>query len=1143
MNPVRILATADVHFDRENQVQALASLQALYQHGRDNGVDLWVIAGDLFNRAVPNTGAAGFPLLVAELQRMMNIAPVVAVRGTPTHDIDGCYEALQEINAEFGFTVLDPRRSCFLGTDGEVGEDTDEPRLLILGCGEPSKEWFLADKEGLGREEATQAVKDGMRQLLLGLGATRKQYAELPCLMVYHGAIEGASLCNGQTLRPGELAIGRDDLALVGADYYALGHIHLAQQVGNLPAYYAGSAYPVNWGEVDRKSFYAVELAPGAAVVPFAFPHPRRSKHVWTLGESVPDYPTNGSDVWLVVRHRKDEDHEAAEHYLDELRKDGCGFGSRVTLEIIPTETVRAGEIAAARSLVDKLRVFAANSGENGGCHEDKPITLEAEARASGQAGEGLHIRIDRLRLRGAIGIWKGLGQDEIELDLNRFDPGLIALIGENGRGKSTLIENMHPYPEMLTRPGKLQDHFRLRDSYRDLRFTDERTGGSYRALILIDGQNATGKAEYHLYRDGQPLTNGRKEDYEAKVQELFGSLALFVRSAFVSQKPPKNHPDLTDATKGEKKALFRELAGLDYLQAYSESAREKAKALQAETEREQGRIQAIEELVAGSGALEDKLADLQVDRDEKAEALALLEDQGREARAVVEGLKAKVDRNREIQGKIEDLAGREAKLRAEQTSVAEQRLAYERALTAKPAAEKDLAEYQALKDEEAKLHAEEAAVLKNRENLLAQHRREERAVEDRRREIETKQAQLDREVAVLVQKKETAIDRVDELETQLATQIECPACHHQFHPDAEAVREKIARAQEAGYELDKELTEKTEQIAAFDLEKAKILDPVPLELPEFAGAARLREIAGRLAPLDEPRARRILATAAEAEVRIQEGQKRQEQIAAQLKELGEERGRLTAQLDTSGVEQTYEAQRKALEALEQRYRTDRDELKALEASTAGLGKQLDELGQKAGELLQLKVAVEQKQADAAEWRWLERACGPDGIQALELDAMGPGIAQVANQLLAAAYGSRFAIEFRTTRIGGAGSKKKQIEDFQIVVLDSERGTEQLMETLSGGEVVWIRKALYDAFGIMRDRSTGQRFLTVFLDEADGQLDPGARVNYFRLLEAAHQESGRRHTIVITHSTEAQEQIPQQIRMEDLAKTPEAVTA
>ncbi|KKK57125.1 hypothetical protein LCGC14_3057650, partial [marine sediment metagenome] len=226
-----------------------------------------------------------------------------------------------------------------------------------------------------------------------------------------------------------------------------------------------------------------------------------------------------------------------------------------------------------------------------------------------------------------------------------------------------------------------------------------------------------------------------------------------------------------------------------------------------------------------------------------------------------------------------------------------------------------------------------------------------------------------------------------------------------------------------------------------------------------------------------------------------------------------------------------------AIEALDDSrevWRACNDEVIRLQTEVKNLEKQIEELEGQRNTLEVLKEGIAEKQALIADWRYLERACGPDGIQALELDAMGPGIAEVANRLLAAAYGNRFQIEFRTTRIGGTGSKKKQIEDFQIVVFDSEDGGEQLLETLSGGESVWVKRAIYDAFGIVRDRNTGQRFLTAMQDEADGALDTDARIAYFRMLEAAHQESGRHHSIVITHSQEAQEMVSQRIVMRDL---------
>lgn len=51
------------------------------------------------------------------------------------------------------------------------------------------------------------------------------------------------------------------------------------------------------------------------------------------------------------------------------------------------------------------------------------------------------------LTLRGFRGIRDGLGLDVLTLDLERLagDAELVALAGANGRGKSTLLDNLHP--------------------------------------------------------------------------------------------------------------------------------------------------------------------------------------------------------------------------------------------------------------------------------------------------------------------------------------------------------------------------------------------------------------------------------------------------------------------------------------------------------------------------------------------------------------------------------------------------------------------------------------------------------------------------------------------------------------------------
>ena len=179
------------------------------------------------------------------------------------------------------------------------------------------------------------------------------------------------------------------------------------------------------------------------------------------------------------------------------------------------------------------------------------------------------------LKLRGAIGIWRGLGLDEVEIDFRGFEAGLIAIVGANGCGKTSTIENLHPYLTLASRKGALSNHFRLKDSYRDFRCI--MGGNEYRSYILIDAQS--GKTEAYLYKDNEPLNDGKVSTYNESVEKVFGSEDLFFRSVFSAQR----RESLVDATAGKRKELFYELLGLHQYDAYAEHAKMKADVLEAE--------------------------------------------------------------------------------------------------------------------------------------------------------------------------------------------------------------------------------------------------------------------------------------------------------------------------------------------------------------------------------------------------------------------------------------------------------------------------------------------------------------------------------------------------------------------------------
>ena len=106
------------------------------------------------------------------------------------------------------------------------------------------------------------------------------------------------------------------------------------------------------------------------------------------------------------------------------------------------------------------------------------------------------------------------------------------------------------------------------------------------KCLIQIDGETKSGSCNYYAYTSNDGGTNWEavpgvdknSAPYEDFVLSTFGPMELFLRTAFITQRPTKNLPDLTDATAGEKKTLFVELAGIDYLQKFADAANDRAK-------------------------------------------------------------------------------------------------------------------------------------------------------------------------------------------------------------------------------------------------------------------------------------------------------------------------------------------------------------------------------------------------------------------------------------------------------------------------------------------------------------------------------------------------------------------------------------
>jgi exonuclease SbcC len=1138
------------------------------------------IAGDTWDASMLNTEASGFTRFVEAIRDIADLAPVAVIYGTPSHDTDGSLEIFRNITCKYGITVLEPGQAYFLApTAGGIFPESEANRFfnrddrlaIIFGIPEPRKKYLLADTSA-GKDETEEAIREAMHKMCFLLAAKRKEYPSMPCIVLYHGEVAGSVLQNDQTIERGTgISITIDDLNDIDADYYALGHIHKPQRVEKLPAYYAGSIYPKNFGETHQAGFNVVELTKmgsygfGAEVERVDFPHPQNLK----IEERYPDLnlldDPLGKRIWYEITCKKEERSLInTEELLAELLQNGAVSGSRVTINDLPVETVRAAEITEVNSPTKKFEIWAQNSNvEYEGTILKKIERLETEITMGAVRAAG-EWELVSIRLRGAIGIKKGIHKDEIFLDFDNYGNGLIALTGANGRGKTTLIENCHPYPQLLTRNGKLQDHFLLKDSLREVIYRNRTEGGKLiKFLIQIDGQNKSGSCKYFVFDSSgyptltsdyewipRPGVDGNLKPYEDALNGIFGPMELFLRTAFITQRPTKKLPDLTDATAGEKKALFVELAGIDYLQRFADVAAERSRQEAAKNHDAEIKVKMLENTVSSKADEEQGLKDSEETLKKAQAELAAVTEQGKAAKADVDRLQAALNAEQIRQEKENEARKAVDKAQDEIDALDADKTRYQEFAKNKPVYAKEIAEYEALQKtleaENAKkqkvLEANSAKQQEYTQNLSA-HNQKVKTIETERDNLCDRRNSLER--LVLTAENDIKLYERD------ATEIKenCPSCGQRLPPEKlsemKARRDQfVAKIEKERAELKKhnaQLEEINKQIENLGEQVAELSfdEPTPVKLDEFNDSA-LRTATARMSQINIAQSRAALAKAQEATARIDSIEKQIEDKLMYLEEKRMEVFKLIAGIEEGTLSRLSKELDSAVSlhaSLTERYTAIKAEIARQEAIMEATRRALAEIEAHENELEALRKQILDSMREGGDWDLITKAFGKDGIQALELDALAPGISETANRILESAYGDRFKIAIETTRIGGVGKKTKQIEDFLIYVTDSEDGDGEpaLLDNKSGGEAVWIKRAIYDAFAVIRKRNTNFAFLSCFQDETDGALDSAAKTAYCRMLEAAHSESKLRHTFIITHSNEVKAMIDQKIDMEELA--------
>jgi exonuclease SbcD len=260
---MRVLHTSDWHLGRlfhgaallAEQERALARVAAI---AREHAVDVVVIAGDLYDRAIPPADAVD--LLAQVLQELRGGgAQVVAITGN--HDSPNRVGALDPLLRAGGVTL----RGRFDATAPVVVPATDGgPDLVVhpVPYQEPLAAPLVPRAGGRPRRATQHEV------LEVALAAVRDDLASrgpVRSVVVAHAFVAGAAPSDSER----ELSVGEVDRVPTsvfdGITYTALGHLHRPQEVGPRAAY-SGSLLPYSFSETTPSSVRVVDLAPDGSV-------------------------------------------------------------------------------------------------------------------------------------------------------------------------------------------------------------------------------------------------------------------------------------------------------------------------------------------------------------------------------------------------------------------------------------------------------------------------------------------------------------------------------------------------------------------------------------------------------------------------------------------------------------------------------------------------------------------------------------------------------------------------------------------------------------------------------------------------------------------------------------------------------------
>lgn len=728
-------------------------------------------------------------------------------------------------------------------------------------------------------------------------------------------------------------------------------------------------------------------------------------------------------------------------------------------------------------------------------------------------------MKLTKLQLRGL-----GPLHDEIELPLDELSDNdqLIAIVGDNGTGKTTMLESLPGalWGELPSR-GHLGRYATRSDSYVNVGV--ELNGQSYNVLRQIDGVSKSPKTAAYFSKDCEVVnTTGKVADFRFEVERHLPPQDLYLTSGFSSQG---GNGAFLELPASKRKELFAGMLGLGRLSELSDMAKRRAEASSGEITRLKARIELLEEPVASlpslrkdftysmemvesiSTAIAEAEAEIHTDQ----QSMASWFEQRSELEGAVQGIGINLGG---LRSNLERAKSEMPELAGQHKSLAEESKELQSRLSKADDLEAEANRLPLLKSELDSIMAEMA---ESRESSAAHSvlmDRYRQSLGDLTHELDAAYAQHKRDQHAASTALATATEALNAATSRAMLLRDVPCCdnteyrHCPLILDASTAEDSIGSLslrQEELAEAALSFDVHPEWIQALEASHLDLRDSIPVEpVPRIP----IEQMVRRADAIGERAESAWIAK--ERHGALGETTSRYETVKHEVVNILLKMEKLSAYIDETdrSVESHGVDMALAKQAVTDFSKTKpappkdisglRESHTRAVASRGKISALLEHAVTCAGDMDISRDELEAELQEVDDWRHLQSALGRDGIQALEIDASGPEVSDLTNDLLHSCYGPRFTVTLQTTALKADGKGTKEV--FDLRVLDTEAGADISASDLSGGHRVIVGEALSLAIAIYNTRRSSMPIHDLFRDECAGALSTEFSNNAMRYL-------------------------------------------